>query len=75
MLTANFLSTTAPAKQVGESSLERGDFLFQTLPPLPKLEAERERETHSIMIMLKKSEKCPHLIQNTLGHSLYLMKV
>ena len=35
MFTANVLSTTAPAKQVGESSLETGD--LQTLPSLPKL--------------------------------------
>ena len=41
MFTANCLSTIAPARQVGESSLERGDFLFQTLPSLPKLETER----------------------------------
>ena len=35
MFTANVLSTTAPAKQVGESSLETGD--LQTLPSLLKL--------------------------------------
>ena len=90
---------TAPTKQVGESSLERGD--FQTLPSLPKLslilrdachphalhrhkvrcpdqrelshskvvQTERERET------LDYSGKCWHLIQNTLEHATYLIKV